>query len=119
MALSSLRFVNNAKIVAAAENTPSLKQGDQGQAVAIVQMALIDLGFGIPKSTATGKKMPDGIFGTETVSVLKQFQQRSGLTVDGIAGRQTMIALDALIAAQSRKQAAAEAASMRSRPASH
>lgn len=119
MALTSLRFASNARLLAASENKPSLKVGERGDAIAIVQMALSDLGFALPKSTADGKQLPDGVFGPETDAAMRSFQAKNGLTVDGVVGRQTLAILESLIVAQSRQQAIAEATTMRFRPASH
>lgn len=35
----------------------------------------------------------DGIYGTKTVAAVKKFQQKNGLTVDGIAGQKTLQAM--------------------------
>ena len=35
----------------------------------------------------------DGIYGTQTVTAVKKFQQKNGLTVDGIAGPKTLAAM--------------------------
>ncbi len=35
----------------------------------------------------------DGIYGSQTVSAVKKFQQKNGLTVDGIAGKNTLKAM--------------------------
>ena len=35
----------------------------------------------------------DGIYGTQTLSAVKKFQQKNGLTVDGIAGPKTLTAM--------------------------
>lgn len=35
----------------------------------------------------------DGIYGTKTVTAVKQFQKKNGLTVDGIAGTKTLAAM--------------------------
>lgn len=35
----------------------------------------------------------DGIYGTQTVTAVKKFQQKNGLTVDGIAGQKTLSAM--------------------------
>lgn len=35
----------------------------------------------------------DGIYGTQTLSAVKKFQQKNGLTVDGIAGQKTLTAM--------------------------
>src|SRR5687767_12526568 len=95
MALRSPRFAGNARLEAAANNSPTIKWGEQGEAVKILQQAYLDLGFSMPISTKkTGK--PDGIFGNETFSVTKAFQSKHTLSPDGIVGRDTMAKLDAL-----------------------
>ncbi|MFG6319107.1 MAG: peptidoglycan-binding protein [Clostridia bacterium] len=35
----------------------------------------------------------DGVYGTQTVNAVKKFQQKNGLTADGIAGEKTLAAL--------------------------
>lgn len=119
MALAFLRFATNGRLLAASENRPSLKAGERGDAVAIVQMALIDLGFAMPKSTNAGRQLPDGVFGSETDAVVRSFQAQNGLTADGIVGRQTLAVLESLIVAQSRLRDSAQTIAMRFRPASH
>lgn len=94
MALNSPRFSRDARLKQAAENHPPLRQGEQGEAVAIVQQALIDLQFAMPGSTRNGRSLPDGIYGPETARVVARFQARSGLAADGIIGRQTLRKLD-------------------------
>lgn len=96
MVLKSPRFASNARLQKAANNSPVLKAVVTDQAVAIVQQALIDLGFPLPIST---KKLgvPDGIFGSETVQKVKDFQRKHGLSPDGIVGNKTMHKLDALL----------------------
>lgn len=43
---------------------------------------------------------PDGIFGTETDTVVRIFQTREGLSSDGLAGRNTLRRLDELMCEQ-------------------
>ena len=100
MPLHSGRFTQNKRLQQAAENNPSMKQGEKGDAVAIVQQALVDLGFSMPITTHHGGSLADGIFGHETTGVVKQFQTANGLAVDGIVGRKTLAKLDELIIAQ-------------------
>ena len=95
------RFSSNQDIIKAGNNSPSLKQGARSEAVRIVQMALIDLGFVMPVSTANKKTLPDGIFGNETVRILIAFQRANGLVADGIVGAKTLARLDALLAVKS------------------
>ena len=63
----------------------TLRKGDVGRNVVSMQQALIELGY------LTGSA--DGNFGSGTETAVKNFQQASGLTVDGIAGRMTLEAL--------------------------
>lgn len=69
-----------------------MRQGESGPAVRALQQALFDLGAELPGSFRNGDF--DGIFGPETAKVVREFQSKHGLTVDGIAGRQTISALD-------------------------
>lgn len=59
----------------------------RGEDVAGVQSALMKRGYSL------GKFGADGVFGTATRSALKEFQQDHALNVDGIAGKQTVLAL--------------------------
>ena len=61
----------------------NLSQGARGEEVRRLQQALIDAGYGVG---ATGA---DGIFGANTASAVRRYQQDNGLTVDGIAGAKT------------------------------
>lgn len=94
MALNSPRFSSSRTLVRASENNPPLRRGARGRAVHLIQFALLDLGHTMPRSTG-GNFSPDGIYGEETVNVVKAFQRSKGLTPDGEVGRNTMRALDA------------------------
>jgi len=96
MTLSSPRFASDARLQTAANNDPAMNWGEVGQAVRLVQQALIDLKFSMPVST---KKFgsPDGIFGDETKAVVRAFQSAQGLGVDGIVGKLTLARLDKLL----------------------
>ncbi|MEC4811736.1 MAG: peptidoglycan-binding protein [Scytonema sp. PMC 1069.18] len=63
-----------------------LKEGSTGSAVARIQEFLTTLKF------YSGQI--DGVFGPQTKAAVIKFQQNQGLTVDGIVGTQTAIALD-------------------------
>lgn len=96
MPLNSARFSGSSRLQDAAENHPPLTKGARGRAVHLVQFALLDLGYAMPKSTG-GMVSPDGIYGDETVGVVRAFQRNQRnplLTDDGIVGRDTMRALD-------------------------
>ncbi len=64
--------------------TTVLRRGSQGQAVKNIQGQLNIFG---------AKLKEDGIFGPATEAAVKEFQKRSGLTVDGIVGTKTLNAL--------------------------
>jgi len=102
MALRAGRFSGNSRLQQASNSNPSMKQGEKGEAVAIVQQALVDLGFGMPRTTKNGHTLTDGVFGEETANIIRQFQKKYGLVVDGIAGRQTLAKLDEQVIVQSR-----------------
>ena len=61
--------------------TATVKQGSNGENAKMVQQRLKDLGY------YTGKV--DGQFGSGSVSALKTFQKKHGLTDDGVAGSGT------------------------------
>jgi peptidoglycan hydrolase-like protein with peptidoglycan-binding domain len=97
MALTSPRFVDNMRLQAAAMNDPPMRPGETGDAVAIVQQALSDLGYPMPISFDTGSA--HGIYGRETEATVRQFQIDQGFPPqgqDGRAGRDTLGLLDSL-----------------------
>ena len=67
---------------------PTLRRGDRGEYVTLLQTKLIQLGYDVG---ATGA---DGIFGDKTAAAVKAFQRDRGLTVDGVVGRNTWTALE-------------------------
>lgn len=72
--------------------TRMLKKGMKGEDVRTMQVYLNALGYNC--GTA------DGIFGNKTVEAVKAFQEAEGLTVDGIAGTQTLETLAARAASK-------------------
>ncbi len=64
---------------------PTVRKGDRGDLVMIIQQRLINLGY------LTGRA--DGDFGSRTQQALKDYQAVQGLVEDGIAGPKTMIHL--------------------------
>lgn len=89
MALTSPRFASSSFLKKVAVNHRSLKNGSKGHAVNVVQQALIDLKYPLAKS--------DGIFGSKTEAIVKDFQRRNRLYTDGVVGRQTITRLDSLL----------------------
>ena len=63
----------------------TLRKGDEGPEVQMLQLALTELGY--LNSAA------DGNFGTGTQTAVKKFQTDNGLDSDGIAGKKTLEAL--------------------------
>ena len=73
------------KSAASTKSSATLKVGSRGPAVSQLQDALRTAGFNPGKT--------DGVFGPKTQAAVRSFQQAKGLTVDGIAGKQTLGAL--------------------------
>ena len=72
------------------ETKPTLKRGSKGQYVTLAQTELINKGY------SCGSFGADGEFGAATEKAVKAFQKDHGLSVDGIIGKQTWSALDAV-----------------------
>ena len=70
--------------------TATLKPGDNGAQVKVLQRALAHLGYA-PGSV-------DGDYGPSTIAAVKRFQQASKLTADGIVGPSTLRALKRALA---------------------
>jgi hypothetical protein len=95
--LTSPRFRNERELMAIEANHAVMRRGSHGRHVHLVQMALIDLGFGMPVSTSSNDYSPDGVYGIETENVVKAFQRSlppAGLTPDGVLGQLTLRELD-------------------------
>lgn len=69
--------------------TTLLQMGDKGTAVKAMQQRLVDLGY---------LAVADGIYGVRTYNAVVAFQQRNGLTKDGIAGKMTLTRLNSTAA---------------------
>ena len=69
-------------------NYPTLKKGNKGEYVRILQQKLKDLGYDL------GSYGVDGDFGSATLAAVKTFQRAMGLAVDGIVGKNTWEALE-------------------------
>jgi peptidoglycan hydrolase-like protein with peptidoglycan-binding domain len=72
----------------------TLRTGDRGDQVRQLQ-ALLNRDY-----PAYSTLDEDGIFGPKTEAVIREFQRRAGLPVNGIAGRETMAKLDELTTQQ-------------------
>ena len=74
-----------------------LQYGDTGNDVKVLQQKLNKVGM----RDANGKKLvEDGEFGSATKYAVRAFQEKYRLEVDGIAGKDTISKLDAVIASQ-------------------
>jgi len=93
MPLKYLPFAASSQMEKAARNAPPLRQYSKGTAVALLQSALKDRGESLPTSFKHGA--PDGDFGGETRRAVISYQTKKKLGVDGVAGRETITALDA------------------------
>ena len=65
-----------------------LGSAHNGETVARVQQALIDMGFSLPRFGA------DGGWGGETIAAVRAFQSAAGLGADGLFGQKSMQALN-------------------------
>ena len=88
VALTSPRFTSDPLLARVASGELALANGAKGDAVTLLQNALIDLGYPMPKWGA------DGGFGGECKAALSQFQKDRGLAVTGRLDRSTLIAID-------------------------
>lgn len=66
---------------------PTLRKGDSGTYVTLLQTQLIQRGYSCGASGADGK------FGSGTLAAVKAFQKDNGLAADGVVGKKTWAAL--------------------------
>lgn len=66
----------------------TLRKGNKGGLVTMLQKKLMELGYSLPKYGA------DGDFGAETEKAVKAFQKAHGLTQDGVVGEKTWSAIN-------------------------
>jgi hypothetical protein len=72
------------------DTTPTLRRGSAGAYVTLAQTELIQKGYDC------GSFGADGQFGAATEKAVRAFQKDHGLTVDGVIGKNTWAALDAV-----------------------
>lgn len=96
---SIISSVNSSDISTAPTNPRNyLQYGDTGNDVKTLQQKLNKVGM----TDANGKKLvEDGDFGSATKYAVRAFQEKYHLEVDGVAGKDTISKLDAVIASQS------------------
>lgn len=78
-------------------STTILSNGSHGSAVKDLQEKLISLGY------SCGKYGADGDYGASTAYAVRKFQEKNGLTADGIAGSKTLEAINKAIKSKSNK----------------
>ena len=88
--LSNPRFSGEPRLEAAFDNETVIAVGSCGDHVRIIQEALLDLGFDLPKFGA------DCVFGSETQKAVADFQTQNSAVIDGAVGFETMGLLDTL-----------------------
>ena len=82
--LRSPVYAGQPQLEAAFDNAPPLAKGMTGRGVAAVQQALVDAGHDLPISMSGGR--PDGIFGGETDTAVREFQATNVLGSMGSSG---------------------------------
>lgn len=93
MALKYPPFAACLQLEKAAKNAPALRMYSKGIGVSLLQAALKDRGEALPSSFKHG--VPDGDFGGETKRAVISYQTKKKLSPDGVAGKDTIGALDA------------------------
>jgi len=91
VALYDYLYGGNPPTSGSSSSEPTLKEGDTGTAVRLLQSSLNRFGAGLTV---------DGDFGAATLAAVKQFQSSHGLTVDGVVGPATWAAIDSALAGQ-------------------
>ena len=96
--LQSPFWADDARLQAAYHNQPPLEKGETDAAVAKLQQALVQQGYGMPLSTRPDGTM-DGGWGDETTAAVRRFQQEHNVRPVGgwEAGHKTLGALDRLL----------------------
>ena len=99
MSLDSPRFKQEPRLQQIMDQGRLMKVREINQGVHVLQGALLDLGYSMPRSTAGTVISPDGNFGPETRDTVRALQEEVGISVDGLVGPETMETLDALFPA--------------------
>ena len=72
---------------------PEISQGDTGTPVERLQTLLISRGYYCGGRSFGGREQPDGEFGPATAVAVKDLQQATGISQDGVVGSETWSAL--------------------------
>lgn len=84
----------------AADNNPPIQIGERGVGVGLIRVALEFLGYNTIMPHSKASLYSESIFGEELRKTLRVFQKACGITEDGIAGSNTIKALDDRIPTQ-------------------
>ena len=90
-ATTAAETATTAAVTSTVPEDVTLQEGDSGEEVMALQEALAALGYDVGE--------PDGAFGPATTEAVKQFQADSGIPADGVAGPQTIKAINDALAA--------------------
>ena len=90
-ATTTAQTETTATVASTVSEDVTLKPGDTGDEVRRLQEALAALDYDVGE--------PDGSYGPTTEEAVKQFQADSGLTADGVAGPETLAAVNDALAA--------------------
>lgn len=97
--LQSPYLSNVTRVREVAAGGKPLALGETSAGVAQVQAALADLGYRFAQS-AGQKMVMDGLYGSETVEVVKAFQRDRKLDATGIVEVHTLAAVDGMLSSQ-------------------
>ena len=97
MALNNPRFQGNRDLQQVVGSNKYIRKGHSSDGLHYLQMALLDAGYLMPRSTGGSGRSPDGVFGNETDGIVREFQRKNRLSDDGIIGPNTMRAMDRIL----------------------
>jgi putative peptidoglycan binding protein len=99
MTLHSVPFASSSRLEEIDRGGRVMVRGEHGVATGLLQAGLVDLGFKLPFSIRPSGAL-DGVFGKETETAIRRFQEKNGLRVDGKVGSKTIRQMDAALLAK-------------------
>lgn len=96
MTLAWFAWQKNFRIQQAQNNSPSMKPGEKGEAVHLLQAALILNGFDVPAHGVDDKGVRNDNYGFQTQAAVRAAENSDNLSIKdtGIAGKQVITELD-------------------------
>src|SRR5258708_34945677 len=96
MALSWFAWRSNDRIQRAQNNNPAMRPGDKGEAVHLLQAALIINGFDVPSHGVDQNGVRHDDYNAETRNAVREVEDDDSLSIKdaGIAGKQVITELD-------------------------